>query len=54
MLNLRVINSEGKDSLYKNVIKITYVGDYIHIYCMGIQYKELATDLQFFQIWSEK
>lgn len=48
---LRIINKEGKDEVYEGVLKLTYVGAYLHIYLNGRQYKELASDIEFMQIW---
>ena len=53
MMAIRFINEDGKDEVYRGVLKMTYVGDYIHIYCEGIQYKELIFDIQFMQVWEE-
>lgn len=50
---IRIINNEGKDEVYEGVVKMTYVGAYIHIYLPGRQYKELASDIQFMQVWGE-
>jgi hypothetical protein len=53
MMTIRVINFEGRDEVYVGVLKITYVGEYVHIYCTGIQYRELIEDIQFMQVWEK-
>lgn len=53
MMRIRIINIEGKDEVYKGVIKLTFAGDFLHIYCDGVQYKELTSNISFFQIWEQ-
>jgi hypothetical protein len=53
-MTIRIINKDGKDELYKNVIKATFLSGWIHIYCDGFQYKELVQDIDFLQTWEDK
>jgi len=50
MINIRIIDREGKDEIHK-VTKATFVKDKLWFYTKGRQYYIPTEDIDFLQIW---
>jgi hypothetical protein len=52
-MKLRVIDSEGKDEVYKSVKKFTLAGDKLFIYTTTFTFNLPADTILHFQAWEE-
>ena len=54
MMKIRILDVDGKDEVYSDVLKYTYVGDYLYIYTSMMTFREYVEDVVFFQVWTEE